>query len=272
MQSDTVKFEKGAILRREMLESLYNYPRFLTESYFSQYNDGLLYGLEWIEIDEKHGISPGALKYKNRVYFQTDAIFLEDELPTGNLDAGEYYLYFKEAPAVSSYSREVYELKLSIEDNPICGGLCYKYLKFEFGNFKVLNKKKIFGLYASPEKNGFAIPYDVIDSELLPVISEKQFKHPLDYEIMKTVCLRQPLPVSLVKLYISEYNLLKNYLKETHKKIIHMEISRDNVRRLLDNLIEAAKELTVPAAFEISQSSEAPKENENHTYTGKLLC
>ena len=81
-----------------MLESMYNFPRFLCDGYYSKYGDGVLYGLEWENIDNKHSITPGALKYNGEIYFQAEKLIVEDSINMESLESGqEYYVYFKEA-------------------------------------------------------------------------------------------------------------------------------------------------------------------------------
>lgn len=257
LQRDVVKFEKGAILRKEMLESIYNYPRILNESYYSHYSDGILYGLEWYEVNGKHCISPGALKYKGEIYFQTDTIVLEDEISIDELKTSqEYYIYFKELPAESSYSRKVFNLGLNFTTEPISNGFCYKYIKYELNKIKSLDSKKICGLYASFEPNSFCIPVNIIEKEILPVISKKITKHPLDFEVLISIYKHNPLPVEIVELYISEYNSSISDLSDK----IEIDLSRENVRMLVDNLVKAV-DLLVPPAFCLAEKKEMNSTN-----------
>ena len=252
LQRDIVRFEKGAILRKEMLESMYNYPRFLTEGYYSLYSDGILYGMKWFESDGKHCISPGAVKYKGSIFFQTDTLVLEDTISDDNLKPSqEYYIYFKEMPVKQSYSQEIYELVLSLETEPINNGFCYKYVKYELKRFKSLDNKKVCGLFASPEHDSFSVPVHIIKAEIVPLLTEKKSKHPLDYELSKLVCSNQPLPVDLAKLYISEYNM--SLSGKSNK--IEINPTCENVRELIDNLKLAVKALTFVGGI----TAESPK-------------
>lgn len=270
LQRDIVRFEKGAILRKEMLESMYNYPRFLAEGYYALYGDGVLYGLEWLEADGKHCISPGAVKYKGNIFFQTDMIVLEDAVSSDELKAGqEYYVYFRETPVKQSYSQDVYELVLSLETEPINDGFCYKYIKYEFKRFKALDNKKVYGLFAAPGNDGFSIPAYIIKTEIMPLLTEKKAKHPLDYEIMKNVYSNQPLPVGLVQLYISEYDA--GVTEQSKKEEI--KITCENVRELIDKLIVAVKELTLSAKLITvkEENNSAPSDENENRKRGQML-
>lgn len=263
LQRDIIRFEKGAILRKEMLESMYNYPRFLAEGYYALYGDGILYGLEWFEVDGKHCISPGAIKYKGNIFFQTDTIVLEDTIIGDDLKLGqEYYIYFKETPVKHSYSQDVYDLVLSLETEPINDGFCYKYIKYELKSFKALDNKKVYGLFASPVNGGFSIPVHIIKAEILPILAGKKAKHPLDFEIMKNVYSNQPLPVDVAKLYISEYNA--SITDQSSKKEIN--ITQENVRELINGLKTAVEALTFSielVTVKAESCCEPTEENEN---------
>lgn len=266
LQRDVVKFEKGAVLRKEMLESMYNYPRILNEGYYSRYSDGILYGLEWYEENGKHFISPGALKYKGEIYFQVKTIVLEDEVCELNASQ-EYYIYFQELPPERSYSQEVYTLGLVLTTEPIDNGFCYKYIKYELKRIKALDNKKIFGLYASSESDSFGIPINIIKKEIVPIINEKLAKHPLDFELLKNAYMNNPLPAEMAALYISEYN---NSVSDSSDKI-EIDLSHENVRKLVDGLAAAVKLLTLPTVV-LTEKSEAKSDDEtNNTPTGHML-
>lgn len=248
VQRDVVRFEKGAILRKEMLESVYSYPRFLTESFYSSYSDGILYGLEWSESGGKHYISPGAVKFKGNIYYQPEAVAIEEIFANGDLEDGqEYYLYYKEMPVVSTYSCDTYRLSLSLEKNPISNGLCYKYILFELDKFKTLDNKRIYGLPASPDKYGFAIPFQIIQNEVMPELEKKERKHPLDFEIMTAVLNHNAIAVGLIMLYIDEYN---RFVPDKSKQIECVPTS-ESVRYVINCFKKAASVLSMPVYTKI---------------------
>lgn len=268
MQRDVVRFEKGAILRKEMLESMYNYPHFLVEGYYSLYSDGILYGLEWYEDNGKHYISPGAIKYKGSVYFQSETIALEDMVNIDDLQGSqEYYVFYKETPVKHSYSQDVYDLVLSLETEPITNGFCYKYIKYELKRFKSLDHKKIYGLFASPQKNSFSVPYHIIKSEIMPILVEKESKHPLDYEIMRMAYCNQPLPAELIQLYLSEYN---RAIKNADERI-KTDISCDNARQLVNYLSAASKSLAFSNGLSVGKDEDKSFAQNNYGNRGCMI-
>lgn len=61
-------FEKGKILKREMLESLRDYPRTFVNLYYRDYSDGILFGCNIDVHDKTLQINTGALKHKEKIY------------------------------------------------------------------------------------------------------------------------------------------------------------------------------------------------------------
>ena len=267
MQRDVVRFEKGSILRKEMLESMYNFPRFLCEGYYSSYGDGVLYGLEWGISDGKHFITPGALKYKGEIYFQTDTLILEDVIESFSLESGqEYYIYFKESTPIHTAAQDFYELVISFEKEPIENGFCIKYVKYELNKIKD-SEKKIFGLYAMPDSSAWGIPPWVVKDKTYSILLEKKTKHHLDYEILKCIYDNRPLSTSFIELYISEYN---NTVNKDAKITIDSEMTDKSIKELVDGFCKAVQKLELPICFNQFYSStgaieeKVSKENNKH--------
>ncbi|MBQ7008823.1 MAG: hypothetical protein IJN05_06360 [Ruminococcus sp.] len=250
MQRDVVRFEKGSILRKEMLESMYSFPRFLCDGYYSKYGNGVLYGLEWEKIDDKHFISPGALKYNGEIYFQTEKLVVEDSIDMVSLESGqEYYVYFKEASPEKTESREIFELVLSFEKKPVEDGICIRYVKYVLGSIRD-SDQKIFGLYATPDSSAWGLPPCVIKDKIYNNLLEKKIKHPLDYEILKCVYDNRPLSTTFIELYISEYNSLEG---KTEKN--DFVISENCIKELVDEFVKAVQKLVLPVS--VIQNTEA---------------
>lgn len=253
MQRDVVKFEKGSILRKEMLESMYDFPRFLCDGYYSKYGDGVLYGLEWENIDNKHSITPGALKYNGEIYFQTEKLIVEDSINMESLESGqEYYVYFKEASPQKMESREIFELVLSFEKKPVEDGICIRYVKYMLGSIRD-SDKKIFGLYATSDPSVWGVSPCVIKDKIYNKLLEKKIKHPLDYEILKCVYDNRPLSTAFIELYISEYNIFEGKVEKND-----FVISENCIKELVDKFVEATEKLVLPVS--VIQNAETVEE------------
>ncbi|MBE1555945.1 DNA and RNA helicase [Sporosarcina limicola] len=68
-------FQKGRILKREMLENLRDYPRNVTDSYFQDYSDGIIVGGHILVEETTLVITKGMVKHDGRVYM-LDADYL----------------------------------------------------------------------------------------------------------------------------------------------------------------------------------------------------
>lgn len=68
-------FQKGRVLKREMLENLRDYPRNMTEIYFQDYSDGIIAGAQIVVEETNLVITEGIVKHNGRVYM-LDADYL----------------------------------------------------------------------------------------------------------------------------------------------------------------------------------------------------
>lgn len=63
-------FEKGSVLKQNMLEALRDYPYTAYELIYAEYGDGIISGFEIsIPGDEKIEIDPGILKHNGKIFF-----------------------------------------------------------------------------------------------------------------------------------------------------------------------------------------------------------
>lgn len=215
MQRSEMTFNKGAILRKEMLTDLYEYPRVAIESYYASYTDGILYGLEWSENKQKQGhhvIMPGALKFHGFIYFLADMIDVEDSLNGLKLDE-KYRLFFVERDVeIKEPSRILYVLDLvAVQSDRLeetkKKGFYYTYVECMSNNeFLVIeDKKEAYGLFAANDGYKFKLPSYLVKNKLSTIIEEKREKHPLDYEFLKNIYSNEGISVSMAKLYLNEY-------------------------------------------------------------------
>lgn len=61
-------FEKGKILKKEMLESLRDFPRTFVDLYYRDYSDGVLFGCNIDVNDSNLLINTGAIKHNKKIY------------------------------------------------------------------------------------------------------------------------------------------------------------------------------------------------------------
>lgn len=61
-------FEKGRILKKEMLENLRDYPRNFFDIYFKEYSDGIITGAELTVNEKDISVAKGIIKHKNKLY------------------------------------------------------------------------------------------------------------------------------------------------------------------------------------------------------------
>jgi len=76
-------FQKGRILKREMLENLRDFPREFLDIYFQDYSNGIIAGAKITVADTLLIISNGIMKHNGSLYMLTDSFELPYEA-TGN--------------------------------------------------------------------------------------------------------------------------------------------------------------------------------------------
>lgn len=76
-QNVSPNFQKGRILKKEMLENLRDYPRNFFDIYFKEYSNGIITGAELTVNEKDITISKGIIKYKDKLYILEE----EERLP-----------------------------------------------------------------------------------------------------------------------------------------------------------------------------------------------
>lgn len=213
MYRSTVAFEKGSILRKEMLTDLYEYPRIAVESYYASYTDGILYGLEWRDNQEKPGshlITPGALKFQGELYFMADCIDVEAAFSDLEID-GKYRLFFMRQPEEREIdARTVYPLKLEAVQSAGLAearqrGYYYAYIECTVDKTFLMidDPKELYGLMAAADGYAYRFPGHAV-GKIKDILEAKRDKHPLDHQLLRDIYERKGVSVSLVRLYLQE--------------------------------------------------------------------
>ena len=199
MQRTEVSFLSGEILRKEMLQDMYEYPRVIMEGYYSGYSDGILYGLNWKDAEKSghHIITPGALKLHGKIYFLANPLDVEECFDSLSSDT-RYRLFFLESDQVQCQpSRKIYNLDLralksgdveKVRDE----GFYYAYVNFTVeGGFRFIrDDEQLYGLYAAVNggRNAYSLPPYWLEKDILPILTDKQKRHPFDYELIGSAC------------------------------------------------------------------------------------
>lgn len=211
MQRTEMVFQHGSILRKEMLEDIYQYPRAAVESYYSAYSDGILYGLEWKDSKEHPGhhiIMPGALKFHGKIYYLCQVVDVEGIFPEVQIDA-KYRIFFRKTEVVEEASRKIYEMKLSLVQSSGMeeaweNGFYYSYIEVDHNKsfVQIKGSEELYALYAA--RNGFAFSAQLLREDVLQKLESKQKKHPLDFEILRFIYSGEAIPAELILLYVRE--------------------------------------------------------------------
>lgn len=237
-------FNKGSILRKEMLEELYDYPRVALESYYDSYTDGILYGMEWKESIQNTGhhiITPGALKYHGQIYFLKSPIEVESLIDEKLKIDNFYRLFFmKKEEVTQKPSQIIYELTLeSIQSNKLeearKKGFYYAYIRYDHNRrAHIINdEKEVYGLFAANDGYNYKLPPYLIKEQLKELLENKEYKHPLDFILLREIYNEKGLSVSIARLY----------LQETLKEKSSLDMIINNPKELIDQLKKACEKL-----------------------------
>lgn len=220
MRRSEIEFQAGAILRKEMLQDLYEYPRIAIESLYSDYSDGILYGLLWKEREDNHHIiCPGALKLNGNIYFMREELDVEKEL-AGELSVnGSYRLCFVCQKAERKIEAKTdYVLKLAaLHDREYkeveANAFWYAYIKYSGGKkIEIVTddtgyatiKFGVPGLISADDGFRFQLPNWLMKQHILVELEGKFNKHPLDYLLLREIYAGKAISISLINVYLNE--------------------------------------------------------------------
>lgn len=247
MKRTELSFEKGAILRKEMLQDLYQYPKAVMNTYFDSYGDGILYGLSWKENGQgTHAIMPGALKFQGQIYVQEEPLCVEEYFGnqqgcTIDLDQKYRIFFLNGRPAKEEPSRKIFTLEpVLIQSGELeeaeRNGFYYAYVRMDGGHGMrlIADSDCLYGLHAGNGMYGFRLPPQDLKERILPVLEKKKHRHILDYELLKGIYTEESVQTEIVVLYIQEYFDMAGSSRS---------VQADRPKQLLEQLAEAAENL-----------------------------
>lgn len=271
MRRSEVEFIRGSILRKELLDDIYRFPRIVTETYYNGYSDGILYGMEWkncIQNTKHHVITPGALKYHGNIYFLEKELDVEDVLQeeiekTGNR---KYRLCFVEQDAYKQIETQtIYELKLRAVQSKEYENIKEKsfyYSRVIWNTGKecldMYYDGEVYGLYSAEDGYKYKLPCYLVKDKLQKFIEKKENKHLLDYILLKDIYEKKGMSISFACMYLNEC------------KISISESEKDCPEKLIEKMEQAVKKLKFEAVANTTNDI-STEESDERIGTGGLL-
>jgi len=120
-------FTKGRILKNEMLESICDFPRAITDIFLANYSDGVISGLDLTADEKDITIAPGIVKYQGEI------LVLNEELKVLYVADGNEQilkLQFQEGYKVSDFEGRIAEVILE-------SGECDQQNEMEIARFRL---------------------------------------------------------------------------------------------------------------------------------------
>lgn len=150
IENKNIKFERGSILTKNIIQNIYDYPRDLINIMYSNYPDGIIKGLEIHKKDNNIFLSKGILKYDNEYFFLKENLDMESLF--NNLNEGtSYAIYFENKG------------ECKVEDNFISHKLELKIISCD--DYKKLDNSKVFflGEFTYNDETKIKFPNELID-------------------------------------------------------------------------------------------------------------
>ena len=218
-------FERGSILKKDLLQNLRDYPRNIVNLYFSDYSEGILAGSEIKIAGQQIVIEPGIIKFAGRLYILTEPETIEYQ-PTNQ--AMMIKLKFAEATAGNDFKSWASELVLE-------SGVELAKNEFELGRFKLREGAKLRTAYN--QFSDFATEYNTVNIIHVKYASPEQSTiHPLIMDFFAHKILNSDtdnqfdisFAMQTLQAKIVSRKLIKSYLKRklelTQKSYTNLEI------------------------------------------------
>ena len=165
------EFQRGNILKQEMLENLRDYPRDFLKLYFNDYSNGIISGAQLVVDKQQIYITKGLIKFNQRIYFLKEVISLEYNSTNQTIIIKIKFSDFKK-----QNDFKLYQSNLFLDNQPRL-----KENELELGRFKLREGAQ---LRAEYEKfKDFKIEYNTIN--LIQVKYSAQGKYTLHPLIIK---------------------------------------------------------------------------------------
>ena len=122
-----LRFERRSILTARQLRAIEKFPREFLRLMYSDYGDGIISGMDFIERDDEIFLTEGLVKLGDEIFFAAEVNL--SELMTGKA-VGKRYRFVLGEPQRSAYENVITEkISLEVRELDEVGGL-------EFGRFK----------------------------------------------------------------------------------------------------------------------------------------
>lgn len=229
-----IRFAHHDVLTAQMLERLQSYPREVLAHTYSDWGDGIICGLEYIE--EKAGrlyLNPGMVKWAGKFYFLHERVNISDAMGQQEVEKKNAVIHMHLVEGASRNEKSnieetLLEIRFSLEQQAGVLHLCsFKPVNIDAITLPVLSlqekdrniggQKQIgpfWKFFRHPNLLLAEVPYackggttfhPCIFSAVREFLSVKENKTMLDYAMLVHLQASGTLPMATVKHYIREY-------------------------------------------------------------------
>lgn len=205
-----LRFERGSILTAAQLRTIEKFPREFLRLMYSEYGDGIISGMNYIERDDEIYLTEGLVKLGDKFFFSAETNL--SELMTGTTGGRRYKFILSEPQRTADNNIITEEISLEVRELEKAGSL-------EFGRFKAglvrlpkLDAKDLFEEFTRTSRlNLINVPYAVrggvtfvphIFQAILSRLEHKKNPAPADIALMIQLTNVEAVSMKTLELYV----------------------------------------------------------------------
>ena len=232
-------FQPGPVLTHQLLKTCYDFPRELASIIYSEYDNCVISGLEYLADEGEVFLLPGVVRFKGDLYFLNNKISLtklwndykqESKTPGGT--GTVYFLIQKNSQMnADGCCKQTLGIRLSKEydskESIVVGALQAAIDKLELPDFtspkRIYSRSHLLTLdvpYLGANGVGF---HPFINRFLKAIIEQKHQKDYFDYALWMNLCGHKSVDIDVLKVYLksksvsvpsNDNSFRKNIIKE----------------------------------------------------------
>ncbi|MBD3879425.1 MAG: hypothetical protein SR1Q5_07055 [Quinella sp. 1Q5] len=259
-----LRFERRSILTATQLRAIEKFPREFLRLMYSDYGDGIISGMDFIERDDEIFLTEGLLKLGDKIFIAEEINL--SELMTGTA-GGKRYKFVLGAPQRTVYENVITEkISLSVRELGKDGGL-------EFGQFRAglvqlpsVNAEDLFEEFTRASRlNLLHVPFAVrggvtfhpiIFRAILRRLEHKKNRAPIDSALMIRLADVGAVSMHALKIFVEG------------KGVTWLDDSRENIFNAVIEAVDKEWKITLP---EIISGPEEPSQPKTQDYDGIFI-
>ena len=248
-----LRFERRSILTATQLRTIEKFPREFLRLMFSDYGDGIISGMDFIERDDELFMTEGLVKLGDNFFLAAEVNL--SELMTGTA-SGKRYQFVLGKPQRSAYENVITEkTSLEVRELKEVGGLEFGRFKAGLVHLPTIDAQDLFEEFTRASRlNLLHVPlavrggvtfHPIIFRAILWRLEHKKNPAPVDHALMIRLADVGAVSMHALKLFVEG------------KDIVWQDDSRENIFKAVLEAVDKEWEITLPEI--ISERKERSK-------------